>query len=47
MLVLRLGSQHYKMGMSLNITDRAFMPVTSTEFVTLQRNAYIDNICSP
>ena len=47
MLVLRLGSRHYKMGMSLNITERAFMPVTSTEFVTLQRNACRDNTCSP
>ena len=47
MLVLRLGSRYYKMGMSLNITERAFMPVTSTEFITLQRNACRNNTCSP
>ena len=42
MLVLRSGSWYYKVGMFLNITENTFMPVTSIEFVTLQRNA-----CSP
>ena len=47
MLVLRSGSWYYKVGMFLNITENAFMPVTSIEFVTLQRNACRDNTCSP